>query len=460
MGSGPEDKTARRAGGTPPVDPALLARPEVRAALASHDIGALFRVLGASGWSQRDIARVTGMHQSDISAIVNGRRVGEYRVLMRIADGLGVPRALMNLGPADGGSAYAGGVTDLTEELTEEVDAEMRRRVMLAAAGATIAGQPIPGIGEVIELPGPSPVPPPSRIFEVHVAKVRNLHRKLGEASRAFGSDPQMSSGAAAWATRLLDIPGAEPIKRDLMEAVAGLHLQAGYAAFDAGLDDRTLYHYTVGLQLATEIGDAYLQTLALDYAGWAIVEQGHPNDGLKLLQFGLDKARDIPAGDQRRPGSPAALKAWGYADSAIALTRLGRPEAADAALMESRELWRPTPADPNGDLDRVAARLEFERGRLEVAQGFAAASVRRWEGGSSRRARTLADVLLATIHVQAGDPDGLRLAHGAITSVTRLSSFRARQGLIPLAVALESRTSSDHRQLAQMARHVATTRA
>jgi hypothetical protein len=43
MGSGDDDLIARLAGNTPPVNPALLARPEVRAALASHDIGAVFR---------------------------------------------------------------------------------------------------------------------------------------------------------------------------------------------------------------------------------------------------------------------------------------------------------------------------------------------------------------------------------------------------------------------------------
>jgi hypothetical protein len=66
--------------------------------------------------------------------------------------------------------------------------------------------------------------------------------------------------------------------------------------------------------------------------------------------------------------------------------------------------LARPTAADPSGDLDRVAARLELERGRLDAAEPLAAASVRRWESvsGHSERARTLSGVLLATIHVRA----------------------------------------------------------
>ncbi|MGH3824533.1 MAG: helix-turn-helix domain-containing protein [Pseudonocardiaceae bacterium] len=94
-------------GETPPVDPALLALPEVRAALAAHDIGMVFRVLGANGWTQRVIAKATGMPQSSVSEIVQGRRVINYRVLARIAGGLGIPRALIGLSADDG--AYAGG---------------------------------------------------------------------------------------------------------------------------------------------------------------------------------------------------------------------------------------------------------------------------------------------------------------------------------------------------------------
>lgn len=66
----------------------------------------------------------------------------------------------------------------------------------------------------------------------------------------------------------------------------------------------------------------------------------------------------------------------------------------------------------------------------------------------------------MATIHIRAGEPSGLKLAHGAIGGVTKLSSIRARQRLEPLATALESRSSNDHRELARMARQVAATRA
>jgi hypothetical protein len=107
-----------------------------------------------------------------------------------------------------------------------------------------------------------------------------------------------------------------------------------------------------------------------------------------------------------------------------------------------------------------VAARLKLERGRFDVAEPLAAASVRRWENGTNRRAGTQAGILLATIHVRAGESDGLALAHRAITGAAQLNSIRARQQLQPLAAALEARPRNDHRELARQARRVAAVRA
>ncbi len=136
---------------------------------------------------------------------------------------------------------------------------------------------------------------------------------------------------------------------------------------------------------------------------------------------------------------------------------RAGRPRHA-RALVNSRELWTSTRTDPGGDLDRPAAVLELGRGRLDAAEPFAVASVRRWDG-VSQVGRTQSDVVLATIHVRAGEPRGLQLAYDAVTAAARLSSFRSRQQLEPLVTALEARSGADAHQLARKARQVATTR-
>lgn len=83
------DPMTRSSGLRATLLPWILRYWRVRAALAGHNIGALFRGLNENGWSQRGIGGAAGMHQSEVSEIIKGRRVLGYRVLVRIADGLG-----------------------------------------------------------------------------------------------------------------------------------------------------------------------------------------------------------------------------------------------------------------------------------------------------------------------------------------------------------------------------------
>jgi transcriptional regulator with XRE-family HTH domain len=64
-------------------------------ALGACDIAAVYRILSSAGVSQRQIANLTGQSQSEISEILAGRKVKSVDVLVRIADGLGVNRAVL-----------------------------------------------------------------------------------------------------------------------------------------------------------------------------------------------------------------------------------------------------------------------------------------------------------------------------------------------------------------------------
>jgi hypothetical protein len=331
----------------------------------------------------------------------------------------------------------------------------MLRRHLLALGATAAFGTAVKGLGELVDLPRlMSAGPLPSRIFAAHVAQVRDLTQFLWVTGKAHGPDPEVSSAAAASATRLLKVPGAEQIKQALMAAVAELHIHAGWAAGDAGLYHRAMIHYARGLELATDAGDAYLQAQALTLAGFATVEHGHPDDGLKMQQLAQVKSWQIPSDDPRG----VAVQAWAKADSATAFAALGDSRAAYRELSTARELWQPTRTDPIGDLDGVAALLELELGRLDIAESFAASSVRRWEG-LSRLGNTRSRVTLATIHVRAGERDGLQMAHHAITATTKLNSGRVRKQLLPLADALDAQRGSDAKELSRVARVVGSTR-
>ncbi|MDQ3763664.1 MAG: helix-turn-helix domain-containing protein [Actinomycetota bacterium] len=435
------------------IDPGLYWRDDMRAALARHDFSTVYRTLKDEvGLSTRRIATLTGQSQSEVCDILKGRQVMAYAVLVRICEGLGIPRELAHLSAYGPDGTYCG---ETVPELPPGVNAEMLRRHLLALGATAAFGAPIKGLGELLaQVDIPASKPMPSRLFGIHVVQVRDLTRSLREALLNHGSNPTMSSAATAWADSLLTLPGPEKLTRELMTAVAELHaLAAGWAALDAGLYDRALHHYSRALELAIKTGDAYLQAIALACAGLTMLEHRHPNEGLKMLQFAQVKAWSIPPEHDRKMVESCAL-----ADSAIAYAWMGHTQAALTTVAKSRQLWSPTRSDPRGDQDYVSARLEISRGRLDVAEPFARTSVDRWEGVSELR-RTHSAAVLATIHVKAGEPDGLHLAHGVITAVTRLSSVSARQRLLPLTEALDIRRGSDYQELARMARQVATTR-
>ncbi|MGH3801521.1 MAG: helix-turn-helix domain-containing protein, partial [Pseudonocardiaceae bacterium] len=198
-------------------DPATFAGEEMRAALAARDVTLIYRLLRQRGVTQREIARRTGQSQSEVSDILKGRKVRDVTVLERIADGLGIPRAWMRLagvaGSEDGSYGGEGTVADPPEESI----AEMFRRHLLALGAIAVVGSAV--VGELVELPGPVPVALPSQLSYVHVRQVRDLTRRLGEAGNTFVASPEVLSVAAAWAERLLDVPGAELVRRALMVA-------------------------------------------------------------------------------------------------------------------------------------------------------------------------------------------------------------------------------------------------
>jgi hypothetical protein len=76
---------------------AVWENPAMRVALAHQDIGTVYRLLHELGYSQHTIGELVGQGQPEVSAIIAGRRVIAYGVLVRIAHGLGVPPGYLGL---------------------------------------------------------------------------------------------------------------------------------------------------------------------------------------------------------------------------------------------------------------------------------------------------------------------------------------------------------------------------
>ncbi|MBI3688328.1 MAG: helix-turn-helix transcriptional regulator [Actinobacteria bacterium] len=69
----------------------------MRAALARHDLSAVYRMLQQHGYGQNTIGALTGQSQPEVSGIIHGRQVRHYDLLARIAHGLGIPPGHLGL---------------------------------------------------------------------------------------------------------------------------------------------------------------------------------------------------------------------------------------------------------------------------------------------------------------------------------------------------------------------------
>jgi hypothetical protein len=82
-----------------------------------------------------DPAQLANQSQSEVCEILKGRQVRDVRVLERIADGLGVPRAWIGL-------SYG----EETPSTGEDLDEEMKRRARIASTTVAALGQVVQGL--------------------------------------------------------------------------------------------------------------------------------------------------------------------------------------------------------------------------------------------------------------------------------------------------------------------------
>jgi transcriptional regulator with XRE-family HTH domain len=427
------------------LHPTMWEQPAMRAALARRDIGAVYRRLTDAGFSQREIARLTGQSQSEVSEILAGRQVIAYPVLTRIAEGLGIARGCMGLATAPDHAAAPPGV--------ERADEGMKKDALLAAASEVLFGRAV--LGAAMELPSQPepPTPLPSRLAARDVEGVRAMTQQLETLAKAYGGSAEMLSPVASGAERLMSVPGSKDIARELAIAIAELHTVAGWAAFDAHRDSTSSYHFARAMELSADSADAGVAFSKAAYlSGVATAERGHHNDGLKLLQLGKISIDSVPATPRTRE-----LTSWLAADSACVLARMNQDGAARRALAMASDTWCAPGADDQADMAWVTALAELALGQLEAAHRLVASAVRHWEGTADRRQAVLGAITLAIIHVRAGEPDAHELAHRAITEVAELRSSRARERLAPLIAELKSHSSVSAWQLAGLASRVAS---
>lgn len=465
MGYGHDDDIARQLqnadnGAAPP----WYMRPDARKALAARDITTVYQILYQGGVSQREIARRTGQSQSEVSEIIHGsRQVRDVTVLERIADGLGVPRPFLRLlthVPGEDG-AYSEGAT--VAGPFEGMSAEMFRRHLIALGGVAAFGGIVKGLGEFnAGLPVPAMLTElPARIGMTDVAVIRAYTGHLRILARTYGGQGAPAVALAEWADRWLTVDASDTTRRALRAALADLHTIVAWCCHDSGAVARSHHHFARSVQLAIDAGDSYRAAYALRHAGMMLVERSEPNDALKLTQLGDLRLSEV---QHDSPGLPA-LRAELSVVSAFALSRLD--DATDstrsqawAQLAKARDKWAPPDAHARGGMDLITGLTCLHLGQLDTAEAALMTSVQTFQQGTDRREGVVADIALAQVHVQAGEPRGLIMAKKAIDTVTETRSGTARElWLEPLAATLEARPGADAKELARMTRQVAATR-
>ncbi|MGH3979092.1 MAG: helix-turn-helix domain-containing protein [Pseudonocardiaceae bacterium] len=442
----------------PPLDPALFEPPEMHAALARQDVGAVYRALEQAGVSQRQISRRTGQSQSEVCEIRKGREVVAYKVLVRICEGLGVPRERMGLSWYGPDGSYAGDVT--VAESPKGVSEEMKRRTVVGALSVAVVGESL--VGDLVELALPAGEPLPSRLEMFHVHIVRTAIEQLRGLARQHGGQADLFAAAARQFTRWLEVPGTDVVKAKFAAALSELHTEAGWCCYDSGIDGRG--HFTRAAALADWAGDTFGVVNAAWHAGATMVRAGHPNEALQCFQLGHfqlmghAKTRQVTFGaDDPRM---AAIAARCDISSAAAYALLDQPHNAKHFLAAARDRGAGRDAFDRADADLNAALILRDLGRGDAAQSCAQTAARTFDEHHSR-GRAVADVVSAEVHLQAGEPKGPDMAKRAIDSVATLHSVvLQRVYLPPLINVLDARPGADARELARMARKVAATRA
>src|SRR5690606_13003963 len=189
--------------GNEPISPAVWERPEMRGALARRDLKKVYEVLQRSGVSQRSIARRTAQSPSEVYEILRGRQALAHDVLVRIADGLGVPRGYMGLAYDQSTEAMLD--MALASISTEADEREEVRRALSHAANVTMGAE----VSEVAAWWQPMDAhvaPAPEKIGAADVAHLTALTSAMRAVDYQHGGGACRDAIAAQvrWAQQLL----------------------------------------------------------------------------------------------------------------------------------------------------------------------------------------------------------------------------------------------------------------
>jgi tetratricopeptide (TPR) repeat protein len=380
----------------------------VRQLLAARDLGAVFRILKTRGWSRAAIASATGLTETRVRAVAQGKQqITSYDVLERIAGGLNIDRGLLGL-------AYAEPHHDPSPI------PQTSARALPTQATPSHHGH-VGGMGNGAEHVGTM------RSFRAADRQVGGGHLyatvitylQTEVAPQLFGGEPGGDGGLS-------------------FTAAAALTEMAGWMAHDAGRDEVAGRHFTRSLHLAKLGNERQHQVQVLASLSHLANHHGRADEAIRYALQGSQALTDGP----RHPQMEArllAMQARGYATLGQAkqcVQLLQRAESTlDSPPAAEHSPWT-SPFD-EGSLASEAARCLRQLGDLNQAQRQAERIIA-LRPAYRIRSRAFGQLLLVTILIARGRVEAAcAVAHDVLDATQHLGSGLVGQQLTDLQTLL-----------------------
>ncbi|WP_329367875.1 helix-turn-helix domain-containing protein [Streptomyces sp. NBC_00669] len=440
----------------------IVTRADVRRALAEHDFADAFRIIKQyAGFSQNRIAIACGLTPGKVSTIMSGStQVTSYDVLVRIADGLGIPGGYVGLAPRP----WEGEVvpppdtaevpvhmdspwqTDVTVELAGQLtsaDLAMNRRTLARAlAATTVSGAHLLDSLEGWMHPGEGGRrrTRPGRLglgdveqLEESAKAFRTWDHRYGGGLRRRAVLGQLSEVAAT-----LEEHQAPVVEERLHRVLAYLAGTAATMAWDSGLQRRAQDYYRLSLRAAHAGGDRLWGANVLAGMARQMLYNGRPHDALELVRLAQEGSRGVAGPRVRamlRTREAWAMAALGRTTAFERATELARQDLADASADEPYWIGYFDDAELTGTTGGRLLELARQNPRLHAAQAgeqIRAALARR--GPEAGRSHVLDRLGLAEAYFLCGDlVSGCAQTHAALDAGEQMHSARVREGMAHL---------------------------
>lgn len=260
----------------------------------------------------------------------------------------------------------------------------------------------------------------------------------LDNAHGGGGLVAEIANRSLAWAATLLPVKCPEPLRPQLLSAVARLGIVVGASQFDAYAHDDARVSFRLAAECAEEGKNWHLRAKTYSFMARQAIWVGDPDTGLTDAEKGLVRADRITT-TERAMLHTARARAFGkMGDVSNTLMAVGD---ADAAFEQSDPSQDPPwmayydHAQHHGDtahaLYDLAVRAGQDPGR--AAERFKIAV--EGHGQAFARSRAISRTKWASLSMAKGDPhEAVVLGHMALDDVGKLTSCRAADDLRELA--------------------------